>query len=389
MSKDFQSKIISDILLYLMLSIFILDILFVYSSRTEYIFKSVEYGIKLFTGLFIVIIYLYTLLSKNNNNALASLTFFYLFYICINIYDAIISGTFNITLIINPAYSVLVWTFPLLILVSSAWLDYNKLINIFYWFSPVKTLIILAGAIVLEHYDVTIHYPSIYLVTLISLYLYKEKSKIFYLINFLLLVLLIVLSGNRVYILGLIFLYSMPFIKQRLKLNNANYFALTLAVPFVLYFGLIGGNELYISFIESAGDGSDFFTDTRSFIVDEFFEDLNFKEIIFGKGLNGTYYSPYFFDVSVEQGGDYYIRSGTEIGTLNLVLKFGLIGLINFLLMMWIPMFYKNNKKKYVILFSNISLFLLFIFMIELPFSISFIYFIWFISVGYLYKNNE
>ena len=59
--------------------------------------------------------------------------------------------------------------------------------------------------------------------------------------------------------------------------------------------------------------------DTRSFIYFEFFDQLNTKELIFGKGVLGTYYSKYFY-LYRDIGGDHFDRIAVEIGFLHYIL---------------------------------------------------------------------
>jgi hypothetical protein len=75
-------------------------------------------------------------------------------------------------------------------------------------------------------------------------------------------------------------------------------------------------------------------TDTRSFIVQELFEDLSALEILLGKGALGKYYSQYFWEVrGIGLGGDHFERQVVEIGYLHYILKLGLVGLTLYLVM--------------------------------------------------------
>lgn len=71
--------------------------------------------------------------------------------------------------------------------------------------------------------------------------------------------------------------------------------------------------------------------DTRSFLVEELFNDLSPWEVVFGRGALGTYYSP-FFNYSWLHGmvGDSPIRQVNEIGYLHIVLKLGMVGLVGY-----------------------------------------------------------
>ena len=68
--------------------------------------------------------------------------------------------------------------------------------------------------------------------------------------------------------------------------------------------------------------------DTRSFLLPEFFSDLNIYDIVIGRGLLGEYFSTWFNDWQGE--GDSYNRFSIEIGFLQFILKGGAIFLILF-----------------------------------------------------------
>lgn len=78
-------------------------------------------------------------------------------------------------------------------------------------------------------------------------------------------------------------------------------------------------------------DNSGVSINTRGFIFDEFFQDLSGYDLVFGRGVLGAYFSPYFLDFGLD-GGDYFYRQSVEVGWLNFVLKFGFVGLVLFLL---------------------------------------------------------
>lgn len=72
-------------------------------------------------------------------------------------------------------------------------------------------------------------------------------------------------------------------------------------------------------------------TDTRTFLYAEVLDDLIINDCLyFGKGSNGSYYSPYFD----QYGGDTEKRLSVEVGVLALLLKGGLIAVVlNFILL--------------------------------------------------------
>jgi len=67
--------------------------------------------------------------------------------------------------------------------------------------------------------------------------------------------------------------------------------------------------------------------DTRTFLVEEMYEDMSDNELLIGRGALGTYFSPYFYYLrkSGFEGGDSATRAVNEIGYLEIVLKGGYV----------------------------------------------------------------
>ncbi|UZJ38142.1 hypothetical protein [Prosthecochloris sp. SCSIO W1103] len=84
-------------------------------------------------------------------------------------------------------------------------------------------------------------------------------------------------------------------------------------------------DSLDINSIMSAG----FFRDSRSWIYDEFFNDLSLEEVLTGRGPMGYSYSSYFRKVV---DGDFYNRFAVESGFLTIILKAGAVYLLLVLL---------------------------------------------------------
>ena len=82
--------------------------------------------------------------------------------------------------------------------------------------------------------------------------------------------------------------------------------------------------------------------DTRTFLYLEVFEDLiKNDQLIFGKGANGKYYSPYFNS----QKGSRNYRITVEVGILFILLKSGLIGLLLYLILIFTSIYYSFFKS--------------------------------------------
>jgi len=83
-------------------------------------------------------------------------------------------------------------------------------------------------------------------------------------------------------------------------------------------------NSSPFSFISNFTSDEVVAQDTRTFLYEEVFQDLNSLEVAFGRGAAGTYYSEYFDTAE----GDSEIRLSVEVGVLSIILKSGLLGLL-------------------------------------------------------------
>src|ERR1700744_6513089 len=63
--------------------------------------------------------------------------------------------------------------------------------------------------------------------------------------------------------------------------------------------------------------------DTRTFLYTELFGDMNTRDLVFGRGFQGTYFSPYFLYQQLTNhdfDGDFYFRFSIEVGFLQCLL---------------------------------------------------------------------
>ena len=77
-------------------------------------------------------------------------------------------------------------------------------------------------------------------------------------------------------------------------------------------------------------------TDSRTFLFEELYEDFSTTELLFGRGVMGTYFSNYFYELSLRdvEGGDAADRISTEVGYLQMILKGGVLMVILHVLIM-------------------------------------------------------
>lgn len=89
--------------------------------------------------------------------------------------------------------------------------------------------------------------------------------------------------------------------------------------------------------------------DTRTFLFTELADDFSAAQVIYGRGVLGTYYSPYFaFTESHGLEGDSSTRSVVEVGYLHMILKGGAIMVILCLIVLvpaaYLGVFRSNNS---------------------------------------------
>jgi hypothetical protein len=74
--------------------------------------------------------------------------------------------------------------------------------------------------------------------------------------------------------------------------------------------------------------------DTRTFLFNELFGDMSTRDLIFGRGFQGDYFSPYFLYIQTANhdfSGDFYYRFSIEVGFLECLLKGGIVFFLLFI----------------------------------------------------------
>lgn len=103
---------------------------------------------------------------------------------------------------------------------------------------------------------------------------------------------------------------------------------IVIGVACFLLWQFITNLENFLSFFKSIVGAKQFDDDdTRDFLWEELFNDLNGIEILVGRGFLGTYFSPYFLDRLIRDGlyEDHFDRYLVEVGFLQLILKGGVL----------------------------------------------------------------
>lgn len=157
---------------------------------------------------------------------------------------------------------------------------------------------------------------------------------------------------------GAILFYSYIPLLYKSKILKVVIFIVSIALP--LYFLMVfvtTGNSVFeeamtISYLENVEE--EHVADTRTFLYEEVFEDLTENNAwIYGKGINGTYYSSFFDHKDALEN-----RFGAEVGLLYSLLKGGIIQAVLYLLLLiWAA--YRCiilSDQKYIILLGLVLL---------------------------------
>ncbi|HVS97234.1 MAG TPA: hypothetical protein VHE54_12155 [Puia sp.] len=144
--------------------------------------------------------------------------------------------------------------------------------------------------------------------------------------------------------------------------------------------------ELFKSFVHVKNFDDE---DTRTFLYNELFGDMNTRDLIFGRGFQGNYFSPYFLWQQARNhdfSGDFYYRFSIEVGFLECLLKGGFI-LFFLFITPWVSAIYRglfsrHNSRVAYLIAIYILCELLILFVENIP-SYHFQFFLIFFLAGY------
>ncbi len=188
-----------------------------------------------------------------------------------------------------------------------------------------------------------------FLPVLLLTYFYQNKNnkKVIWLTIFSYVILTFVCSQrvNAIFLILLILFFTFEYYRLN-TIKKYNKFILTL----VLLVGSIYLAFQLSSFIFSLSQNKEASTDTRTFLFIELFSDMSDDELIIGRGVLGTYYSPYFaYTEKNHLEGDSSTRSVSEVGYLEMILKGGFVMMILYLLILLPAAFLGIFKSKNII----------------------------------------
>jgi len=274
-----------------------------------------------------------------NNNIYLKLNFFFIFILIFgNIFAIIILATRENTQIL---FGILEWMAVLPILIFS--LPYQKI---------QKKIIILS---------------SLVLYVIIS---YKVSQRANYIFLFLIIVFYIIINRNSI-------------LKTEKSLLKIVFIGMIIIIS-VIWFSM--------NLLNIISDNPQLVADTRSFLYKELISDMDIKELIVGRGIMGTYYSPYFdYTRKHGLGGDFYIRIVNEIGYLHMILKGGIIMLVLNVAIL-LPVSIKglsDNSDYYSKISGSYIMLYLFLWTVSYYSVYSFEYILLWIAAGYIINPNK
>lgn len=276
--------------------------------------------------------------------------FFYGLFLIIRclIYDSNLhfEGNKYLTLFGSNKFGCFIYIFPLLTILSTGY-------SIFL----IKKTLIIVGYIILGYTIYVVIFrpptetlPSFYVICMTFAYIIPFvpylRRKIWVVLPYFCLALLCLYFEERAsfvfLLMGLGAFFVVEYLKI-IKLQNVYIYVGVLVSVVVLVFSLSYGVSIF-SILEELYGGDGVTQDTRSFIFYELSEDLSDgSQWLFGKGVLGTCYSPYF-DRSVTDGDSAY-RVGLEVGFLQYILKGGLFFLCIYMMLLISAAYYGINKS--------------------------------------------
>jgi len=374
------------------------------------IFESIDYYIGTYNNFFIklmmnsyIYISLFLLLKNTNKSNLTECPKLIInllsLLILIGLFEIFFNFDENSNLIMNNYFISNfgnIYFGPMFLAPFFFLLGFNR--DIIYYFEKISFLTIIAGIIINYYFLITgekiilsLLVPSYYL---LAGYNYKSNIKKIIIIIALILCIIYFLDNTfNSYRSGIvrIILSIFPILIVLFKSKKFNIFfflALLFAPLLILY------NYFYTNFIEIFLENmfnlnliNHIFTDTRTFLYKEFFNEF-FQEdifhILFGKGSLGTYYSNYFDVNYYDLNSDFYIRSISEVGIIQLILKGGFVYIFIFYTILILIIFrsINNSNNRYITIQTfNLLFFILFMYFENIP-SYSFLYISFWIIAG-------
>jgi len=255
-------------------------------------------------------------------------------------------------------YMALAWFTPILIIAGQK-IEIWKIVfkTIFFMFQLMLISLVFlpfhVGAGKLETEWIWLLRPINFIV-LVGIFRYKVKYRVLIYLTFVAYIIMAVLTEQRIEFIFLFFIAVLLLIDKtkqiKLKREFLKYvvFSIIILIFLVFTYGYENITNLILVYIE--------FQDTRIFLYNELFSELNLAEKITGRGSLGTYYSffmenakRYYEEVLNEKWwGDSHDRITIEVGFLQMILKGGWLLFLSILFLMlnscYLALFKSRNK---------------------------------------------
>ena len=184
-------------------------------------------------------------------------------------------------------------------------------------------------------------------ILLITYFYQSKKNKQIVLFSILMFLVLTIFASQRTnfLFLGLMLLgVLIEFYRQ----SEVSIFKKVVVFYVVVIAGLLFAYQAENIYNDLAND-DDVTSDTRTFLFEELYADMDETDLLLGRGALGTYYSPYFAGLIKGgiEGGDSPTRSASEVGYLHIILKGGYVMMALYLLILlpaaFLGIFRSNN----------------------------------------------
>lgn len=381
-------------LIVLLAALLLSDVLLTGSTRAMGSLRPVDYSIKM-TAAFATAMYgTWSLLGARVTPAVRASVAVYAAVVVIQFVRWCLASDFadTITLVANPSFSVLAWLFPILVAWAGGLMPEQvlpRLRQIDCRWAFVALLVSYLANVSLES---GLFLPPMAVAVLFACAIDSKGSTLKQArVSVICCISSAIMFAADYRIYGLVFLFALVLFAMTREMSArraVKYVVGCLATP-LLYYGAIQVIQGEVSAVDYR-----FLVDTRSFLFDELFHGMSKIELMLGRGLSGTYYSLYFHELSSvasATGGDHYVRYGSEVGWMNIILKLGLVGLVPFLFIIIGAVIGARSRERAVLddaMLRQFCIIMLFIFMAELPGAISFSYALWFLSLGLLARRR-
>lgn len=335
MFKTLSSKII--------LLIFLAN--FFYEENHNFLYKRVLYSIWIYWAVFEIVNHSIKSLTEstliNHTSIFKNYLAVYSIFILFNFINDLISPHLNIITLINNPQAMLSAIPVFIFIVGNDSYDLTELFTVL----KVICIIFLATWIIelpgrVPYYQGYIASHAILPFFIISLV--DRKNLFFATLLIIAAGIFSIFSGYRIILLQIL-TFSGLFLFLNLFREKSFFKLIIIFFGGSLIFLMLNNLQDVLDIFKNVIGRKDFEgADTRSFLYQELFADLNKYELVIGRGFLGTYFSDYFLMLiqNLDDTGDFYQRFGIEVGFLQLILKGGFI----FYFLYTIPLWYVAIK---------------------------------------------